>query len=263
MTSLAGAHPAAAAPAPPVTCTSAKPGLADKLERGITSALTDRRGTIAVGLHDRAANTTCALRPATGYDSASVVKLTVLAVLLWDAKNHDRLLSGREASLSRAMIIKSDNLATRMLWKQLGMKKVKGFLTAAGMNRTKPGANGYWGLTRITVTDQQKLLRLITARNAVLSDNSRDYILKLMSQVVPSQRWGTPYGVPSGISMAVKNGWLRRDTNGWRVHSVGAFKGRGHDYTITVLTHGNRDMNYGMNTIQRVAKAIHKELAAG
>ncbi|TXS41615.1 hypothetical protein EAO75_36775 [Streptomyces sp. uw30] len=263
MTSLAGAAPASAAPAPPVTCTSAKPGLADKLERGITSALTDRRGTIAVGLHDRATNTTCALRPSTAYDSASVVKLTLLAAMLWDAKKRDRYLSGRETALSRDMIIKSDNVATRTLWKQFGVTKFKGFLTAAGMTRTRPGTNGYWGLTRITVTDEQRLLKLITAKNAVLSDNSRAYIRKLMGQVVPSQRWGTPYGVPSGVSVAVKNGWLRRATHGWRVHSVGAFKGRGHDYTVTVLTHGSHTLNYGIATIQGVAEAIHKDLAAG
>jgi beta-lactamase class A len=190
------------------------------------------------------------------------VKVTVLATLLWDAKNQGRYLTDREASLAKAMITKSDNASTSTLWKQLGMTKIKGFLAAAGMTQTKPGANGYWGLTQITVTDEQKLLKLITAKNTVLSDNSRAYILKLMSQVVSSQRWGTPYGVPSGVTVAVKNGWLSRATNGWRVHSIGAFKGGGHDYTITVLTHGNSTMNYGITTIQNVAKVVHRDLAA-
>ncbi|WP_405583030.1 serine hydrolase [Streptomyces sp. NBC_01092] len=261
--SVAAATPAAAATTPIVSCTSAKAGLADKLKKDITAALTERKGTVAVGLYDRSTNTTCTLRPSSAFDSASVVKVTVLATLLWDAKKHDRHLTDREVSLAKAMITKSDNAATRTLWKQLGVTKVKGFLTAAGMTRTRPGTNGYWGLTRITVTDEQRLLKLITAKNAVLSDNSRAYIRKLMSQVVPSQRWGTPYGVPSGVSVAVKNGWLRRATHGWRVHSVGAFKGRGHDYTVTVLTHGSHTLNYGIATIQGVAEAIHRDLAAG
>ncbi|MBC9725189.1 serine hydrolase [Streptomyces sp. TRM68367] len=256
------ASPAAAATAPTVSCTSATAGLAAKLTKDITAALANRKGTIAVGLHDRTTNTTCSLRPTTAYDSASVVKVTVLAALLWDAKKQGRYLTDREASLAKAMITKSDNAATSTLWKQLGMTKIKGFLAAAGMTRTTPGANGYWGLTRINVTDEQKLLELITAKNAVLSDNSRAYILKLMGQVVSAQRWGTPYGVPSGVSVAVKNGWLQRSTHGWRVHSVGAFKGRGHDYMITVLTHGNSTMNYGIATIQGAAKVIHRDLAA-
>ncbi|MFF8228816.1 serine hydrolase [Streptomyces caelestis] len=258
---VAAATPAAAATAA-VTCTSAKAGLAAKLKQDITAALATRKGTVAVGLYDRSTNTTCTLRAGTAYDSASVVKVTVLATLLWDAKKTNRYLTDRENTLAKAMITKSDNAATSTLWKQLGMTKIRGFLTAAGMTQTKPGANGYWGLTQITVTDEQKLLKLLTAKNAVLSDNSRAYILKLMGQVVSSQRWGTPYGVPSGVTVAVKNGWLQRSTNGWRVHSVGAFKGGGHDYMITVLTHGNSTMNYGIATIQAVAKVIHKDLTA-
>ncbi|WSQ09371.1 class A beta-lactamase-related serine hydrolase [Streptomyces sp. NBC_01231] len=258
---VAAAAPAAAA-TPAVSCTSAKAGLADKLKKDITAALANRKGTVAVGVYDRSTKTTCTLRPSTAFDSASVVKVTVLATLLWDAKKHNRYLTDTEASLAKAMITKSDNTATSKLWKQLGLTKIKGFLAAAGMTQTKPGANGYWGLTQITVTDEQKLLKLVTAKNTVLSDNSRAYILKLMGQVISSQRWGTPYGVPSGVSVAVKNGWLQRATNGWRVHSVGAFKGGGHDYMITVLSHGNSTMNYGITTIQGVAKVVHRDLAA-
>ncbi len=120
----------------------------------------------------------------------------MLATLLWDAKKHNRYLTSREVSLTTAMITKSDNNATSALWKQLGLTKIKGFLSAAGMTRTKPGANGYWGLTQINVQDEQKLLKLITAKNSVLSDNSRAYTLKLMGKVVSSQRWGTPRARP-------------------------------------------------------------------
>ncbi|MFJ4685970.1 serine hydrolase [Streptomyces sp. NPDC088789] len=260
--SVTALTPTAAAATPTVACTSAKAGLATKLKKDITAALANRKGTVAVGVYDRTTNTTCTLRGSTSYDSASVVKVTVLAALLWDAKKTDRYLTDRETKLAEAMITKSDNAATSTLWKQLGMTKIKGFLTAAKMTRTKPGADGYWGLTQINVTDEQKLLKLVHAKNSVLSDNSRAYIRRLMGKVVSSQRWGTPYGAPSGVSVAVKNGWLQRSTHGWRVHSVGVFKGGGHDYTVTVLTHGNSTMNYGISTIQGVAKAVHKDLAA-
>lgn len=256
---VAAATPAAAA-TPQVSCTSGRAGLAAKLQKDITAALANRKGTIAVGLYDRATNTTCTLRGGTAFDSASVVKVTVLATLLWDAKKHNRYLTQREADLSKAMITKSDNAATSTLWRQLGMTKIKGFLAAAGMTQTKPGTNGYWGLTQITVQDEQKLLKLVTAKNSVLSDNSRAYILKLMGQVISSQRWGTPAGAPSTVSVHVKNGWLSRATHGWRVHSIGTFNGGGRDYMISVLTHGNSTMTYGVTTIQGIAKAIHKDL---
>ncbi|MFI6465548.1 serine hydrolase [Streptomyces sp. NPDC050528] len=257
---LAAATPAAAA-TPTVSCTSAKAGLAAKLKKDITAALATRKGTVAVGLYDRTTKTTCTLRATSAYDSASTVKVTVLATLLWDAKKHNRLLTSRETTLTKAMITKSDNDATSTLWKQLGLTKIKGFLSAAGMTQTKPGANNYWGLTQETVTDEQKLLKLVTAKNTVLSDNSRAYILKLMNQVISSQRWGTPSGAPSGVTVHVKNGWLQRSTHGWRVHSLGTFNGGGHDYMMSVLTQDNSTMSYGITTIQGVAKAIHKDLA--
>ncbi|MER6737552.1 serine hydrolase [Streptomyces puniciscabiei] len=256
---VAAAGPAAAA-TPTVSCTSAKAGLAAKLQKDITAALANRRSTVALGLYDRSTDTTCSLRATSSYDSASTVKVTVLATLLWDAKKHNRYLTDREASLAKAMITQSDNNATTTLWKQLGMTKIKGFLAAAGMTKTVPGTNGYWGLTQENVTDEQKLLKLITARNSVLSDNSRAYILKLMGQVVSSQRWGTPAGAPATVSVHVKNGWLQRATHGWRVHSLGTFNGAGHDYMISVLTQDNSTMDYGVTTIQNVAKAIHKDI---
>ncbi|QJT01877.1 serine hydrolase [Streptomyces asoensis] len=258
---VAAAAPAVAA-TPTVSCTSAKAGLAAKLKKDITAALANRKGTIAVGLYDRTTNTTCTLRASTAFDSASVVKVTVLSALLWDAQKTGRALTSREKTLATAMITKSDNASTSTLWKQLGTTKIKNFLTAAKMTQTKPGANGYWGLTQITVTDEQKLLKLLPAKNTVLTDASRAYVNTLMGKVISAQRWGTPYGRPAGVSWHVKNGWLSRATHGWRVHSVGTFKGGGHDYVMTVLTHGNSTMNYGITTIQGVAKVIHKDLAA-
>jgi hypothetical protein len=188
------------------------------------------------------------------------VKVTVLATLLWDAKKHNRYLTSTETSLATKMITQSDNASTTKLWNQLGLTKIKGFLTAAGMTKTTPGTGGYWGLTQINVTDEQKLLKLITAKNTVLSDSSRAYILKLMGQVISSQRWGTPAGAPSTVAVHVKNGWLSRSTNAWRVHSLGTFNGGGHDYMMSVLTVGSSTMDYGVATIQGVAKAIHKDL---
>ncbi|GGS46418.1 serine hydrolase [Streptomyces cinerochromogenes] len=260
LASAGTALPAAAAPTTGVSCTSAKPGLAAKLTKDITAALAGRTGTVAVGLYDRSTGTTCTLNAATAFDSASTVKVTVLATLLWDAKKSNRYLTDTEDELATAMITESDNDATSKLWKQLGTAKIQGFLTAAGMTRTVPGADGYWGLTQENVTDEQKLLRLVTARNSVLSDNARAYILKLMGQVVSDQRWGTPAGAPSSVSVHVKNGWLQRSTHGWRVHSLGTFNGAGHDYVITVLTQDNSTMDYGVTTIQNVARAIHDDL---
>ncbi|MFE3329214.1 serine hydrolase [Streptomyces sp. NPDC059176] len=250
----------AVAATPRVRCSSEKAGLAAKLQRDITAALRGRTAITAVSLHDRTTNTVCTLRPDQKFDSASTVKVTVLATLLWDVNRHNRHLTTRETELATAMITKSDNDATTALWQQLGVPKIKNFLSAADMTRTVPGSNGQWGLTQITASDEQKLMDLITGRNSVLSDKARAYALKLMNKVVASQRWGTSAGAPSSAVLHVKNGWLSRATHGWRVHGLGAFTGHGHDYTITVLTHDNKTMAAGVATTEAVASAIHKGL---
>ncbi|MER8116377.1 serine hydrolase [Streptomyces sp. NPDC094031] len=256
---VAAATPAAAT-TPAVSCTSGKAGLAAQLTKDITAALADRKSTVAIGLYDRSTKTTCTLRGTTAFDSASTVKVTVLATLLWDAKKNNRYLTDDETALATAMITQSDNDATSKLWKQLGPTKINGFLAAAQMTKTVPGSDGYWGLTQENVTDEQKLLQLVTAKNSVLSDNARAYIQQLMGNVEADQRWGTPAGAPSTVSVHVKNGWLQRSTHGWRVHSLGTFNGAGHDYMMSVLTQDDSTMDYGVTTIQDVAQAIHKDL---
>lgn len=249
----------AAAPPRPV-CASARAGLATKLSTDIATALRGRPGTVAIALRDPATDTVCTLRADRAFDSASAVKVTVLAALLWDAEKHGRQLTRCETDLATAMITKSDNAATSTLWRRLGTGGISAFLRAAGMTRTVPGAENHWGLTQITARDEMRLLDLVTTPNAVLGDHARAYILELMGEVVPSQRWGTPAGAPDTVRVQVKNGWLSRATHGWRVHSLGAFTRDGHAYTITVLTQDNRTMNAGVATIEAVSRAVHRDL---
>ncbi|MBY8882006.1 serine hydrolase [Actinacidiphila acidipaludis] len=256
---IAGAAPAAAG-APQVVCSSARARIAPGLARDITAALGSRRGTAAVALYDRTTGTRCTLDASRRFDSASTVKVTVLAALLRQAQEAGRSLTSREVGLTTAMITKSDNAATTALWNQLGVGRVRHFLSLAGMTQTTPGTDGYWGLTRITAGDELKLMALMTSGNTVLGPAARAYALGLMSKVVPAQRWGVPAGTPSGVTVHVKNGWLSRATHGWRVHSVGAFTGGGRDYAIVVLTQDDSTMAYGVATIEAVARVVHRDL---
>lgn len=71
-----------------------------------------------------------------------------------------------------------------------------------------------------------------------------------------------PTGSPASATVHVKNGWLQRATDGWRVHSVGAFTGSGHDYGMAVLSSGNLTMDYGVATIEGAARVIHRDLTS-
>ncbi|MFD3516157.1 serine hydrolase [Streptomyces sp. NPDC058657] len=255
----AAAPPGAAAALSPV-CTSRKAGLAARLRRDLTAALRDRPGSVALVAHEHSSRTSCTLRSRRSYDAASVIKVTVLAALMWDAQRSGRALTARERSLATAMITRSANAATGTLWRQLGNRRINRFLTAAGLSRTTLGWGRLWGLSQVDAAEQSQLLSLLTRPNKVLTASSRAYILDRMAHVVPAQRWGTPVGAPVTMRVHVKNGWLPRAEGGWRVHSLGVFTRRGHDYTIAVLTQGNATLRQGVRTVQAVSRAVHHGL---
>jgi beta-lactamase class A len=243
-----------------VKCTSQRPGLAARLSKDIAGALHGRDRATALALYDRTTGTSCSFRADTAFDSASVVKVTILGALLRQTMEQHRALTAHEVELATAMITKSDNDATNALWHQIGHAGIQHFLSLAGMGDTVPGPKGYWGHTQVTAGDQLKLLRLLTSDNSVLDRDARTYALRLMNRVVPEQRWGTPAGAPATATVQVKNGWLPRDTHGWRVHSVGAFTGGGHDYGLVVLSQDNRTMADGVTTIEGAARAVNRDL---
>ncbi|WP_344952780.1 serine hydrolase, partial [Actinomadura miaoliensis] len=245
-------------------CRSAEnPGTARTLGRAIQDALRGRTGIESVAVYDRRRKITCAVDAGRHYDSASVVKVTILAALLRKAQEQGRRLTSRERGLADKMIVRSDNAAASTLWNSVGRTRLNRFLKLAGMRNTTLGANGHWGLTQITASDELRLLKLLTSRNSVLTPASRRYVLDLMGRVIPEQRWGTPAGRPAGIRWHVKNGWLPRLGRYWRVHSVGTFDGRGQDYMIVVLTQDSPTMEYGVETIERVARVVHRNLNPG
>ncbi|MFJ2674574.1 serine hydrolase [Streptomyces sp. NPDC087525] len=266
---MATAFPASAAPATgaeearsEVSCTSDKAGLASRLSEDIQAVVEDAtlKGRVSVALYDRTTGTTCAFNADQRYDSASVVKVIVLGTLLRLAQDENRDLTPDERTLAGKMITASDNDATTTLWKQLGLARISDFLRLAGMEGTTPDPDGFWGLTQINAADQLKLMELLTSANPVLDDDRRAYALDLMNQVIPSQRWGVPTGAPGGATVHVKNGWLQRSSGGWRVHSVGAFTGQGHDYGLAVLTADNTDMPASVAVIENIAGKVHADL---
>ncbi|GAA1553546.1 serine hydrolase [Actinomadura kijaniata] len=258
------AAPSATAAAAPKHCVSkANPKQAQRISDAIRSALSGRSGTESVAVLDRKRGISCSVGGTRRYDSASVVKATILAATLRRAIEKGRGLTANEKSLAHKMITRSDNGAASSLWRSLGRTRMQKFLNMAGMKSTKLGPDGYWGLTQITTGDQIKLLSLLTKGNKVLTDRARDYQLTLMNSVVPAQRWGTPAGRPTGVKWHVKNGWLPRHGKHWRVHSIGAFTGRGENYMIVVLTRDTPSMGYAVTTIERVASAVHRNLNPG
>ena len=259
---LAGAVPSArAAAASSAICRSAShASVAARLSRDIERALHGRRSAVALGVNDPAEGLQCWLHSSEHFDSASVVKLTILGALLRRAEDRHKYLTKTEAAEARAMITVSDNDAASDLWADVGRRYMQHFLEVAGMTQTSLGTGPYWGLTQITARDEMRLLRLLVTKNQVFDAASREYALGLMARVIPSQRWGVTAGAPRDLTAHIKNGWLPLATHGWRIHSTGCLTGHGGGYCIVVLTQDNPTMSYGIDTIASIARAINRDL---
>ena len=215
--------------------------------------------------YDRFTGVYCVYNGAKHFDSASIVKAIIMAALLRWHQETKTPLSAWEKSEATLMITQSDNDAATDLWDALGMGNLQHFLNLADMGETRLGDDGEWGLTQVTANDELLLLKLLTAPNSVLDAYSRSYQLGLMAKVTSREAWGVTAGTPSGVTWHVKNGWLP-DATGWHINSIGTFSGHGKNYMIAVLsdnTDMNDDQQYGINTIENVARLVQHDLDDG
>ena len=241
------------------TVPPAHKALAVRLSADIEGALRGRAGHHAVTVYDTVTKVSCYIDSGRHFDSASIVKAIILGALLRWHQETGRSLSAAEKEKARLMITQSDNGAATALWDEVGMGRLQHFLDLAKMHQTELGQDGYWGLTQVTAHDEMLLLELLAMPNSVLTAASQSYELGLMAQVISGQRWGTPAGAPASVTVHVKNGWLP-DYTGWHINSIGAFTGKDKNYLIAALTDDNPSEQYGIDTIERVARLVHKDL---
>jgi beta-lactamase class A len=236
--------------------------LATRLSKDIAAAIRGRSGYIAIRVEDVRTGVECRYNEGHRSHSASVVKATILAALLYWRQHTHTSLTSTEKHDATLMIEYSDNNAATYLWNDVGHTRLNQFIKAATMTETELNSGGYWGLSEITARDELQLMRLLTEHNSVLTDSSRTYELNLMNHVVSYERWGVPAGAPSGLTVYVKNGWLN-DPVLWVINSIGAIEGHGRDYKMAILTYSNPSEQYGINTVQAIAEAANHDLNAG
>jgi beta-lactamase class A len=235
--------------------------IARRISNGIRDVLSRRRSVMAIRVDDPYLGIGCYLHVRRHFDSASVIKATILAALLHKAHARHRSLTSRERDLAWKMITHSDNDAATALWNDVGLYSLRRFCHLAGMKQTALNTAGYWGLSQITAHDEMTLLQHLLIPNPVLTKSARRYELRLMEHVIASQRWGVTAGVPAGFNVHVKNGWLPTPPSGdWWVNSIGCFTSGAKNYSIVVLTWRNPGMAYGVTSIEDVAEIVNRHL---
>ncbi|MEU9311142.1 serine hydrolase [Streptomyces sp. NPDC048256] len=198
------------------------------------------------------------------FDTASIVKVDILATLLLQAQDADRRLTAAEKTYATAMIENSDNDSASALWRIIG--KAQGLDAANerfGLTDTAGGDDMLWGLTQTTAADQLTLLQQVFGDDSELSEASRTYLRGLMGQIAVDQRWGVS-AAADGSSWALKNGWLARSTTGlWDINSIGRVTVDGHDCLVAVLSNGNATQTAGISLVEQVARTAVSALRDG
>jgi beta-lactamase class A len=240
---------------------------ADPLSGAAAAYLTGRSGTVLAAVYDVKTGQTWRLGAGAAQAEASVVKLNVLEALL--AQRDGGPLTPADQVLAQSMIEQSDNTAATSLWYEAGgAEGIGAYNGRAGLTGTTPSpcvsCAGFpwpgWGLTTTVPQDQLTLLKqlVVPGRNPLLSAAQRSYALSLMENVTAGQSWGVSGGVPAGVTVALKNGWLPLDdaNTDWQVNSVGWISGDGRDYLLAVLSTGNPTEQYGIDTINGLSSLV-------
>ncbi|MEU0942249.1 serine hydrolase [Streptomyces canus] len=190
------------------------------------------------------------------FDTASIVKVDILAALLLQHQEAGTRLSAREKAYATTMIENSDNASASALWDAIG--RAAGLDAANktfGLTGTAGGDGALWGLTLTTAADQLTLLQQVFGDDSKLSEASRSYVQGLMGRIEADQQWGVS-AAADGSGWALKNGWLPRSTTGlWDVNSIGRVSVDGHAYLVAVLSNGNSTQAKGISLVEAAAKA--------
>ena len=231
------------------------------LAGAMTSVTVPEDASVSVAVLDIGSGDSAAYGDA-AYDTASIVKVDILATLLLQAQDAGRRLTAAEKSYATAMIENSDNTSASALWRSIG--KAAGLDAANerfGLTETAGGDGMLWGLTQTTAADQLTLLRQVFGDDSELSEASRTYLRGLMGQIAADQHWGVS-AAADGSAWALKNGWLARSTTGlWDINSIGRVTADGRDYLVAVLSNGNATQAEGITLVEAAATAAVQAFA--
>ena len=208
----------------------------------------------AVSVADRRTGRRYDYRGDREYEAASVIKVELLAALLLKAQDAHRPLTAAEKARVTKMIRASDNDAASAVYRAVG--GVRGLRSACerlGLTATEP--DRAFGLSTTTANDQTRMLAALTSAAGPLTEDSRELMLGLMASVNADQNWGVSAAAFAGERTALKNGWLARSSedNRWIVNSTGRIASDKVDVSVSVLSHGHRSREAGIEVAEHVA----------
>ena len=185
--------------------------------------------------------------------SASVVKAMLMVTYLNHRTVRGRRLRARDRALLRPMIRWSNNVAASRVRDFVGNSALAGLARRVGMRRFLPAPS--WGSSMIDAVDQTRLFLKI---DRYVVRRHRDTAMRLLSRIVPSQRWGIARAAPPGWELYFKGGW--GDGDGEVDHQVALLRRDTRRVAVAIMTTSNPSHPYGKATLRGVSVRLLKGL---
>jgi Beta-lactamase enzyme family len=184
------------------------------------------------------------------YHSASVVKAMLLVAELRRLKDQGLSLDLGTADLLEDMITWSDNDAADAIYSRVGDPGLLAVADSAAMRNFTVG--GYWGNAQVTAGD---LARFFSRVRTLLPRPHRKAALRMLSSIVPGQRWGVPRAARGRWAVYFKGGW-RATGSGELVHQAAWLRAGDRELAIAVLTDAQPSQLYAIHTVRGIADRL-------
>ena len=218
---------------------------------GASAYAKQRAGSVSFAVHTGAH--LYRYRSVAGARSASVVKAMLMVAYLRDGRVKHRALRARDRALLAPMIRWSNNVAATRVRNIVGNGGLRAVARRVGMRHFVPAVS--WGSSWTTAADQARFFLNI---DRVVPRRHRRYAMRLLSRIVPSQRWGLARARPAGWAIYFKGGW--GSGSGAVDHQVALLRRGGRRIGLAVLTTSNPSMAYGNQTLHGVATRLLRGL---
>jgi len=184
--------------------------------------------------------------------TGSVVKAMLLVAYLRRLAALGRhTIDATSNSILYPMIHVSDNNAATQCWSIVGDSGLYAVAHAAGM--TDSSISGEWGHARLSAADQA---RFFFEMDSLIPREFVGYARFLLSMIAAYESWGIPtVARPLGYKVFFKGGW-RPSPDIYLVHQIARLEGHRRTFSMAVMTDGDADMGYGIDTIQGVTAAL-------
>jgi Beta-lactamase enzyme family len=199
----------------------------------------------------------------------STMKVPVLATYIRQAEASDSPLSATFRRLSASAVERSDNAAINTVFEAL--EQADGGLDGASQElertlelagdathvNTLPNNRGFstFGQTEWSASDSLSFYRAL-ARGCLLSPSHTSYLLGLMRNIEPQERWGAgAAGFPAPV--AFKGGWGPEPGGSYLVRQTAVVGSGQHGYVISVLSkpggEGEESFAAGQHALTRIS----------